>query len=147
MSINKKFLTKYNNKKSVTVCSGVSATDQQYLDDCNIDTILKRYRIGQPLPVTSRRALEGDFTGVGDFMDCLNRVNNAREEFASLPAVLRDRFGNDPVAYYKFVLDPANVDECIKLGLRERPVADVIPSEKSENPSSSSEGSSTGSST
>lgn len=114
------FLTKYSHANPVTVIDGVSMTDQQYRDECDIDIILKRYKVGQPLPTTARVGSYGDFTDFGDYQSCLERVRKADEDFKSLPASLRARFGNDPVAYYQFVLDPSNQEECVKLGIRQK---------------------------
>lgn len=114
------FLTRYSHAHPVTIIDGVSMTQQQYRDECDIDTILRRYKVGQPLPATSRVGSYGDFTDFGDYQSCLERVRKADEDFASLPASLRARFGNDPVAYYQFVLDPSNQEECVKLGIRQK---------------------------
>lgn len=117
----KTFLTKYDVKSKPSESGGVSMTDQQYRDECDIDMILKRYKVGQPLPQTARKGVYGDFSDVQDFASCLDRVKSAMDDFASLPAELRARFGNDPRAYYEYVLDPANQEECVRLGLREAP--------------------------
>lgn len=106
----------------------VSLTDQQYLKDCDINTIMEKYRITGALPCTVHpEGVSGDFSDLGDFQICLDKINRGKAEFMSLPSALRNRFGNDPAAYVDFVLDPANQDECIKLGLREKPVADPKP--------------------
>lgn len=113
----KLFLTKYDHAAPVSPAGGVSMTDKQYKDECDIDVILKRYKAGQPLPTTRREGAYGDFSSVGDFMECFDKVKNAREDFENLPAEVRARFGNDVTAFYNFVLDPANVRECERLGL------------------------------
>lgn len=112
------FKTRYNHAHPVTKFDGVSMTEQQYRDECDIDIILKRYKVGQPLPTSARVGSYGDFTDFGDYQSCLERIRRADEDFNSLPASLRSRFGNDAQAYYQFVLDPKNEDECFKLGLR-----------------------------
>lgn len=113
-----KFRTKYDYPEIISPNGGVSMTDKQYRDECDIDKILKRYKAGQPLPVSERKGSYGDFSDVGDFMSCFEKINNAREDFASLPSELRARFGNDVTAFFNFVLDPANAEECVRLGLR-----------------------------
>lgn len=130
----KKFRTKYDNVDVVSPSGGISMTDQQYRDECSIDVILKRYKAGQPLPVHERKGSYGDFSDVGDFMSCFDRINAAREDFAALPSEIRARFGNDVTAFYNFVLDPSNIEECAKLGLCEIVPNKVSPSkvEKSE---------------
>lgn len=102
--------------------SDVSATDPQYLKDCDINTILRNYKITGNLPVRSVNPNFGDFTGLTDFDSLFNKVEEAKSRFFDLPSELRDRFGNDPRAYCRFVLDDSNREECYRLGLRVRPV-------------------------
>lgn len=61
----------------------------------------------------------GDFTAMGDYMENMNKIVQAREMFDALPAKVRERFGNNPGAMIDFVMDPNNKDEAIKLGLLE----------------------------
>lgn len=118
----KRFFTIYDHSNPVSPHGGISLTDQQYLDECDINRILKTYGATGKLPVTIKSGVSGDFSELGDFQSCLDKINRAKDEFAALPAELRARFGNDPVSYVDFVLDPANTDECIKLGLKVRSV-------------------------
>lgn len=121
-----KFLTKYDHADVVSPSGDVSMTDQQYLKECDIDLILKRYRAGEPLPVNTREGRFGDFSEVGEFADCMRRVNNAVADFEALPAAVRARFGNEPLAFYQFALNPSNREECVKMGIaKELPPADV----------------------
>ncbi len=114
----KKFNTIYCHAKPVSPHGGVSMTDQQYVKDCDINTILKQYGATGRLPVDIREGVSGDFSDIGDYQDCLDRINRAKDAFLALPSHIRDRFGNDPTAYVDFVLDPSNTDECIRLGLK-----------------------------
>lgn len=129
--MNKKFKTIYDHLSPVSPNGGVSLTDQQYLKECDINHILKTFGATGKLPVNLRSGVSGDFSEVGDFQSCLDKINRAKNEFASLPSDIRARFGNDPVAYVDFVLDPANTEECIRLGLKEEivvkpPVEDLL---------------------
>lgn len=56
-----------------------------------------------------------------DLQGALEVVRRAQEHFDALPADVRFRFGNDPVAFMNFVQDDANKDEAIKLGLIPKP--------------------------
>ncbi len=118
----KKFYTIYDHANPTSPHGGISLTDQQYLPDCDINTILKRYGATGRLPVDIREGVSGDFSDIGDYQNCLDRINRAKEAFLSLPSHIRDRFGNDPTAYVDFVLDPANTEECIRLGLKVKSV-------------------------
>lgn len=119
------FRTIYNHARPVSPHGGVSMTDQQYKSECDVNVILKRYAVTGQLPPSARSKtpITGNFADIGDFKNCLDRINAAHDEFAALPAELRARFGNDPTTFVDFVLDERNVDECVKLGLRERPAA------------------------
>lgn len=113
-----KFFTLYNRPPQVdTICDQPSMTRQEFARECDLNCILEDYRITGQLPTTSRVPSYGDFTDVQDFETSLQRVNQAKDDFNALPANMRARFGNDPVAYYSFVLDPKNVEECVRLGL------------------------------
>lgn len=118
----RRFYTIYDHLSPVSPHGGASLTDQQYLDECDINRILKTYGATGKLPVNIKSGVSGDFSELGDFQTCLDKINRAKDEFAALPADIRARFGNDPVSYVDFVLDPANTDECIRLGLKERVV-------------------------
>ena len=116
----KTFKTIYDHLHPISPSGGVSLTDQQYKDECDVNAILKSYRVTGFCPSIRPAAVGGDFSDVGDFAACLERINRAKEEFAALPSAIRDRFGNDPRTYVEFVLDPANTDECVRLGLKEK---------------------------
>ena len=118
--MSKKFNTIYNHASPVSPHGGKSLTDQQYRDECDIEKILKRFGVtGQLPPNTRGNGVSGDFSNIGDFQNCLDRINRAKDEFNALPSQIRDRFGNDPAAYVDFVLDPQNTEECVRLGLKE----------------------------
>lgn len=113
-----KFLNRYTHANPVEGSFGESMTSQQYKADCDIESLMKKFKAGQPLPVRPA-GVYGDFSDYGDFADCLAKVNKAREDFAALPSDVRERFGHNPEAFVKFALDPANEQECIRLGIRE----------------------------
>lgn len=116
--MSRKFHTFYSHPHPVSPAGGVSLTDAQFADECDINSILRRFGATGQLPHTSRSVVSGDFSDIHDYQACLERVNRAKSEFLALPADLRGRFGNDPSAYVDFVLDPSNQDECVRLGLR-----------------------------
>lgn len=94
-----------------------SMTSQQFADDVDINTIVRRFGLTGQLPQSLSVPLSGDFTGVTDFHSAMNLVVAAQDEFMKLPADVRDRFGNDPGALVAFVSDEANRDEAVKLGI------------------------------
>lgn len=122
----KTFNTIYSHAVPVSPHGGTSLTDQQYKAECDLGSILSNYGITGRVPVV-REGVSGDFSQIGDYQACLDRINRAKDEFLALPSEIRARFGNDPSAYVDFVLDPANTDECVRLGLKVK----VVPASRS----------------
>jgi len=100
----------------MTVNTDPSMTQQQYKDECDINHIMSRYMQTGELPRT-KLGVYGDFSDMPDYQTALNTVLQAQDAFASLPAQIRQRFGNDPGALLEFLHDPSNKGEAIELGL------------------------------
>jgi len=99
-------------------CLDKSKAQQSQADEADINVIVKRFGVGGLLPQVSRLPEYGDFdVGITDFHEAMNVVRAAGEDFARQPADIRRRFENDPGQYVDFLMDPANIDEAIKLGL------------------------------
>lgn len=98
-------------------CEDVSRTQQHFQEECDINTIVRRFGLDGDLPEGVRRPMYGDFTGIGDFRDAIEAVRRAEDSFMAMPAAVRSRFENDPGAFVDFCNDPANKDEWKKLGL------------------------------
>lgn len=95
-----------------------SMTKQEFAEECDINTIMRRYETtGQIDHVNRRQPQYGDFASSVSFHEAMNTVIAAEDMFAALPASIRDRFGNDPENLLKFLDDPANKDEAIELGI------------------------------
>lgn len=105
-------------------CEGESLAQQQFAEECDINTIVKRFGITGMLPQTVNMPISGDFTAVGDFRSAVDMVRRAEEEFMRLPAEVRARFHNDPQEIIAFIEDGSNREEARKLGLL-APVAEV----------------------
>jgi phage internal scaffolding protein len=101
------------------VCEDPSLAQQQFKDECDINTILERFNVTGQLPVGPLQPRFGDFSGITDYQTALNAVLDAQDAFDSLPARVRERFANDPAAFVDFCLDAANRDEMKALGLIE----------------------------
>lgn len=101
------------------VCDDPSLAQQQFKDECDINTILERFNVTGQLPVSPLQPQFGDFSGITDYQTALNAVLDAQESFDALPARVRERFANDPAAFVDFCLDAANRDEMKALGLIE----------------------------
>jgi predicted hotdog family 3-hydroxylacyl-ACP dehydratase len=90
-----------------------SLTRQSDARDADINNLLGRYVTPKTRPV-----LLGDFTAVpDDLMGAFALVERAAQSFATLPAAVRFKFRNQPVALVAFLSDPSNKPEAIRLGL------------------------------
>ena len=102
-------------------------TKQEFKDECDVVRIMRRYREGSAMPsFASRLPVYADVASVPDFLEAQQLVRDAEEQFASLPAEVRSRFGHDPVQLLAFLNDQANDDEARRLGLVE-PVPEKAP--------------------
>lgn len=109
-----------------------SMTHQECARDCDVNYIMQKYVETGVMPSGTRLPIDGAImSSVGqDFQAIMDSMVQARQEFESLPAKLRDRFANDPARLVAFLGDSANRDEAIKLGLiaaPEKGAGDVNP--------------------
>ncbi|AXH75705.1 MAG: internal scaffolding protein [Microviridae sp.] len=113
-------------------CEDLSLAVQSERDECDINTIVKRFGLTGQLPVGVRMPTFEDFTGVFDFASAANAIALARESFDTMPADVRSRFNNDPSAFVDFCSDDKNRAEAERLGLvpvatRAEPASVVVP--------------------
>jgi len=95
-------------------------TKQNHLAECDINNIIKQFKLTGQIAHISAKAAMGTYTDLPDpldFQESMNLVIAAEASFATLPAKVRDRFGNDPSKFLEFMGDSSNQDEMIKLGL------------------------------
>lgn len=92
-------------------------TQQQFKDEVDINTIAKNFGMTGKLPQNVRMPSFGDFTGVEDYQTAVNAAKWAEHSFMQMPALVRERFRNDPQQFLQFCDDDRNRDEAIKLGL------------------------------
>jgi len=104
-------------RASSLACLDISKTQQQFKDECDINTIVRLFGITGKLPENVHAPTFGDFFEVDDFHSAQNAVRNAAESFMRLPANVRERFGNDPQQLIVFVSDDRNRKEAEALGL------------------------------
>lgn len=109
-----------------TVCKEKSLTRQAGAEEADINFIMKRYEKTGVLPLETQERVFADVSELGSFREAMDVVRAAEESFMSLPARVRARFENDPVAFVDFCSDPGNRDELVQLGLVE-PAAEAAP--------------------
>jgi len=107
--------------ESGLACRDGTRTQQQFKDECDINTIAKNFGITGRLPENIRAPQFGDFTDVGDYQGAVNAAQRAMHSFMQLPAETRYRFENNPQLLLEFCANPHNRDEAVKLGLVDAP--------------------------
>lgn len=90
---------------------------QSAKEECDINTIVRRFNLTGAMPPNPRIPQYGDFLTVTDYQSALNAVREAGEGFMALPAEVRARFHNDPQEFLDFCSEPLNAAEAEKLGL------------------------------
>lgn len=98
-------------------CQDKSLAQQQFLEESDINTIVRRFNLTGQLPDNVRAPQYADFEAVVDFQTAMNAIRSAEESFMSMPAAVRSRFSNDPQLFVEFCSDPSNLAEARKLGL------------------------------
>lgn len=96
---------------------GPSLTKQSMAAETDINQIVARHIAHDAPFFADGRATYGDFFGFGDYHASLDAVMQAQEEFAKLPAAVREHSENDPGKFLAMVYDPSRRDELVKLGL------------------------------
>lgn len=107
-----------------------SLTKQSFKDECDINNIIKQYKVTGMITHMSANASRGvyaDLPDESDFQTAIAVVAEANSAFNTLPSKIRDRFGNDPAKFLAFCQDPANAKEMQDLGLAKAPAAQDPP--------------------
>ena len=104
---------KFNSRYSVTgekpgiKFTEPSATLQSFKDDADINCIIARYEntgvLVDPTVKVTRLPQFGDYSDMPSYQEAQNVIVAANNAFSSLPSKVRERFGNDPAAYFQFV--------------------------------------------
>lgn len=124
-----KFKTAYDSVEEHDHC-GIeftmpSLTVQDEKDETDINYIVNKYADGQKgimtldLGDSSQYAYLqfGDATLPGDYSTALELVSGVREEFYSLPAKVRAKFGHDPMNFIDQLNNPATLEYLQQQGL------------------------------
>lgn len=104
-----------NKDKEGRVLTG--RTKQSFKEECDINSILKKFERTGVVPGNAKTPKYGDFSEGTTYQEALNLVITAEQQFASLPARARERFQNDPAKFLDFATNASNADEMAKMGL------------------------------
>lgn len=100
---------------------GPSLTRQEFAEECDINTLMKRYDghvIGGPGNMRPMEPMYFDFAEAPqDLLGYLMFMEDASKQFMSLPAIVRREFDNSAVEFVAFASDPGNIGKMREWGL------------------------------
>ena len=104
------FLTRFKPRRVPGLRCAGGLTQQHFKDDCDINTILRKYRA---VPPSSRPSFYGDYrTFPADLTEAYNQLSVVHDWFGSLPSEVRQSFENDPLRAWRAVMkDPLAAQE------------------------------------
>lgn len=97
-------------------------TQQNFADEVDINTLVKTFARTGIVPGQEIPAMIFEVDEIIDYQTALNRIREADDAFMALPAVVRDKFQNDPAVLLDFVGNSENREAAIELGLIPKPV-------------------------
>lgn len=122
----------YNDPVSGELTSMPSMTKQEFQHECDINNVIKAFKPHEMMALMQRNANLGNYVDLPDsydFQEALHLVKEAEARFLTVPAKVRDRFGQDPAQFLAFLNDDRNRDEAIALGLVNAPPLPAAPVE------------------
>lgn len=107
-----------------------SQTLQSFKDDADINCIIARYEntgvLVDPSVPVSRTPQYGDYSDLPTYQEAQNVIVAANSAFNSLSSKIRERFGNDPAAFFDFVRNLKEGSdeyvEAVNLGIIDKPL-------------------------
>lgn len=114
-----KFQTQWDHVSPATVTRPTpGVTVQQHMKtEVDINRIIAKAQQTGCLPIGRLGGTFAEYPREVDLMDAYDIVADAEESFAALPATVRARFNNDPLALCGFLQDEKNRVEAEALGL------------------------------
>lgn len=126
-----KFASKYDKRDRVPFVSlAPSLTQQQFAQEADVNVLIARYKqtgsFYNPLSLIGkepRRPMYEDLAVLPDLQVSLATLQGAQDIFMSLPARVREQFGNDVAQFVAWAQDVRNLPALAELG-----VVDGVPS-------------------
>ena len=115
-----------NSIETGTSCPEETLAQQQFRDECDINTILDRFGVTGMVPTNVRQPLAVDFIEATDYQSALNALMEAEQSFMEMPAKIRAEFDNDPGRFIEFFEREENRERAIELGLIQKPAETPI---------------------
>lgn len=110
-------------------CKDLSRTQQQFLQESDINYIVRKYAdtenfVDPSVPVR-RTPVYGDFSECPSFQEHQDALNNIVNIFDNFPSDIRARFDNNPAVFAEYASDIRNLDKLAELGLIDRKLENV----------------------
>lgn len=100
-------------------CPEETLTQQNTREQTDINYIVATFARSGIMPQPTRLPTYGDFTGVSDFREAMQLVQEATDAFNSLPADARAYFDNDPANLLDYIENSPDPQILADLGLAE----------------------------
>ena len=100
-----------------------SLTQQQFAKEADVNVLIDRYKktgsFYNPLVPSGapRMPQYADLSDISDMMGQMELLQGVQRLFGSLPARVREQFGNNPAQFVEWAQNPANFDAGVKLGI------------------------------
>lgn len=103
-------------------------TKQAPSSETSVEAQLRRYVNMGLVPSAGRAPRYGDFTGIGDFHECLQRVKEAQDQFMALPPQVRKLAENDPGVFLEMTYGGKRemIDALIAAGMMEQQLPEPV---------------------
>lgn len=102
-------------------CGTEMVTKQNHKDECDIHKILNQYqRTGIINHISPHQPQYLDLPDELDYQSSLNLILEAQAAFATLPAEIRDKYGNDPAKFLAALNDPKQREFLEEIGVFEK---------------------------
>lgn len=100
------------------ICPEETLTKQSFLEECDYNNILAKWQnSGLITHLNAATPIYADVSDVSDYQQSLELIRSAQASFDALSSSIRDRFNNDPAALLRFIQDPNNYPEALRMGL------------------------------
>lgn len=112
---------KSNGSDTVHYPEGPSLTRQEFAEECDINSLMRKYDghvIGGPGNLPPLEPVYFDFAEAPQtLMEFMDMQMRAEQAFMMLPAVVRKEFDNDAIQFVEFASDPGNLEQMRTWGL------------------------------
>lgn len=107
----------YSPRIRVLSPEGHTPAQQQFKEDCDVNTIMNRFHKTGLVDHVSQYQPNYGFASAQTYHESMNVITKAQSMFNDLPSKVRNEFSNDPQAFLEFVQDPKNYEKAKELGI------------------------------